>query len=182
MSEHIFSTRPTDRWPVEQRATLLAETILPAVWAASGNIFTRDYFCRAGMVLDISCGRGALALASRQLSSTSKYVGIDTYDYQNDRETPTAYREYDSVRVETVRSNATLSWLERWSFNLAIAICTHPDVYGYVVENVDAFPINVGGKVVFISEVSLDGCEERGFWRGVGEEYGYQIAVYQKEQ
>ncbi len=70
----------------------------------------------------------------------------------------------------------------QWDFDLAIAICTHPDVYEYVAKNVEALPINLGGRVVFISEVSLDGCEKRGFWRGVGKEYGYQIGVYQKEQ
>ncbi len=94
MSEHIFSTRPTDRWPVELRASLLAETILPAVWAVSHEVFTIEDYSQAGRVLDISCGRGALALASRQLGASSGYVGVDTYDYQNDVETPTAYREY----------------------------------------------------------------------------------------
>lgn len=180
MSENIFSKKATDSWPIAQRAMLLKETILPAIWDATGKVFQKDDLLSARGVLDVSCGRGSLGLAIRQMKSSAGFVGVDTYDYGRDPETPTAWYLYDGVRVGSIRDAHTVEWLQSWSYDVVMAICTHPDVYSFLAKNVGSLPINIGGKVVFISEVGLDGVENYGFWRGVGREYGYQIGVYTK--
>lgn len=180
MKEVTFSSEPTDYWRVGDRSHLTKEVILPAVWGGAEGLFTLQDLTSAQTILDVACGRGALAMAATELGATASFIGIDTYDYGKDRKTPTAYELYRAVRVGSIRDRRTLCWTEKWNYDLIISICTHLNVYSYLAQNRDRLSLKPGGKIVLISEIFLKGDEFAGFQLTSGREYNYQIGIWQK--
>lgn len=176
--ERRASQSGSDSWEAPDRGYVLANSILPDLFASSDGLFTEADIFHSKRILDVPCGVGGLAAAVRHVGSRSVLVGIDSYNYVKNSKVVTAYHEYEAVHIADVTKVGALDHIDLKEFDLIFSMCTTPKVNLSIARMMRMGAFSPNAKVVLVSDLILEKKKFPDFVPYWGSAFHYTVMVH----
>lgn len=145
-----------DDMDLSSRSMQIRDDILPGLEIATNGEISLAGFLSTKGILDVGCGRGALADALRKFGYMGSLIGVDRFAPYDGRN---AYHEYAELIDEDIRAPQALERANKHPYDTVFALGLPRQAVKFILENRNSF--HQGGKnrvIVFTDDVhSLPG-------------------------